>query len=268
MIRILEEVVTRCGWLVLELKKSSMQAEDKSEAIGQHFSLKADRESQRLGLDFFKDMCPEEKIIAEESVSAESIPPDCIVFDPLDGTTNFFNGIDDFGVTATQFRNGQPSASATFFPKRNLLVTAVRGQGCCLGPHDVDQRIKKIPWHGKMDKTEIGTDIGSWTISQGTLDTVIKPIAEKFNILSSMAAVEGGRRVLFGLTGAYFNLGIAKIWDAAGMALAIEEAGGVVCAPDGGPMVWNTLHCDWIMAINSELAEVVLEHSRNWKRRT
>ena len=77
-----------------------------------------------------------------------------------------------------------------------------------------------------------------------------------------MSAVEGSRRVLFGNTGAYYNIGIAKIWDVAAMSLAVSEAGGVVCDPQGHPMKWNTIRCDWIVAANQQLADIIVSHSQ------
>jgi fructose-1,6-bisphosphatase/inositol monophosphatase family enzyme len=94
------------------------------------------------------------------------------------------------------------------------------------------------------------------------------PLSKNFNILSSMSSVEGARRVLCGNLGAYINFGIAKIWDAAAMCLAIEEAGGVACSPSGGPIEWGSINCDWIVAGNQLLADRIIEHSRNWQGRT
>ena len=266
MLKKLEEVVTQCGQLVCRLSEDARSgAQGKDEQLGQHFSTRADRESQALGLKLFAQYFPGEVVIAEEQDNA-GVPKDCIVLDPLDGTTNFFNDIVDYGVTACALRDGRPVAAATYFASNQSVLSAARGEGCFEIKDGKRRKIENISWHGQLDKTQIGTDIGSWTHRAGTFETVLRPLSERFNILSSMSAIEGGRRVLLGQLGAYYSIGIAKIWDAAAMCLAIEEAGGVVRAPNGLPMRWDSLRCDWVVAINQELADNVLQYTRAWTK--
>lgn len=265
---VLKEVVLTCGKLVLSLRGNDEKGViEKDDNIGQHFSTIADRESLRSGLSIFSREMPEEVIVAEEQENPRQIPLDCTVFDPLDGTTNFFNGLDEFGVTTCTLRNGAPICSATYFPVRKTLVFAARGKGGWVVDSGGQVKSLKICWHGVMDKAQIGTDVGSWTTKQGVFDTVLRPLSCRFNMLSSMAAVEGGRRVLFGNTGAYYNLGSGKIWDAAAMALVIQEAGGIVCDPRGNPLRWGDINCDWVFAVNQEFADVVLKYSCQWPGR-
>lgn len=266
MLKNLETIVAQCGELVRRLGEDSRSgAEDKDEQLGQHFSTRADRESQALGLNLFAKYFPGEVVIAEEQDNA-GVPKECIVFDPLDGTTNFFNGICDYGVTACVLRDGKPVAAATYFASNQSVISVARGEGCFEVKAGNRRKVENIQWHGQLDKTQVGTDIGSWTHKAGTFDSVLRPLSERFNVLSAMSAIEGGRRVLFGQLGAYYNIGIAKIWDAAAMCLAIEEAGGAVCAPDGLPMRWESLRCDWVAAINQELMDKVLPYTRAWAK--
>lgn len=263
----LEEVVTRCGKLVQSLHKGAMDEADKEEQLGAHFSTCADRQSQELGIQILRGASLDTAIIAEEQQNELSIPRNCVVFDPLDGTTNYFNGSDIYGVTACTFGAGLPVMAATYFPARDQLISAVYSHGCYIGGFERGRRIVNIPWHGKVDKAMIGTDIGPWAETHGTFDTILRPLAKRFTIKSEMAAVEGMRSVLLGHTATYFNLGVAKIWDCAAMALCIEEAGGIVCNPYGNPLSWDKIDCDWIAAGSREMADVILEHSRNWPGR-
>jgi fructose-1,6-bisphosphatase/inositol monophosphatase family enzyme len=232
-----------------------------------HFSTNADRESLQHGLTIMRRFFPSEEIIAEEKENTPKIPQNCTVFDPLDGSTNFFNGLDEFGITICTLRDGHPWCGATYFPVRKQLISAVRGKGCYINGFKKGTKIESVRWHEQVDKAIIGADVGPWTHQCGTFDTVLKPLSQRFNVLSAMSAVEGCRRVLFGQTIAYYNVGIAKIWDAAAMILAIEETGGVAFTPDGSALQWNNLNCDWVTAINPELAELVLKHTRKWRNR-
>lgn len=195
MIRMLETVAIACGERVLALRNEAMETRDKAEQLGQHFSTRADRESQDIGISLLAGAWPNGIVVAE---------------------------------------------------------------GKC---------VSHIPWHSALDKTQLAADVGSWTLRYETFDLVLRPLAARFNILNMMSAVEGGRRVLMGQIGAYWNFGIAKIWDAVAMALATTEAGGVAYDPTGGPIQWNRVDCDWIVAGNQTLADIVLEYSRNWQGR-
>lgn len=267
MIDILEHVAIKCGQLVMAVRNEPMHPRGKDEQLGQHFSNAADRMSQELALSLLDMLAPGEEVIAEEQLNKKEIPRNCIVVDPLDGSTNYFNGRDKFGVTLCTLRDHVPVYGATYFPVSKTLISTVRDEGCFIQGFGGGMKINRIPWHGHIDKIQIGTDIGSWTHTHGTFDLVLTPLARRFNILSSMAATDGGLEVLLGQTGAYYNLGIAKIWDAAAMALAIEEAGGIVCAPDGSPLRWDSIDCDWVFAGNQKLADLVLEFTRQWPGR-
>ena len=267
MIKVLERVAVECGRLVLSMRSRAMEAQNKTEQLGAHFSTRADRQSQELGLSILAEVCHDEFIVAEEKENQSKIPPNCTVFDPLDGTTLFYNGIEDFSVSLCMLRETKPVYSATYFPVRDMLVSAVHGGGCYIGGYKIGRRIASIKWHGILDKTLFGTDVGAWTVRQGTFDLVLRPLAKRFNIVSPLSATEGARKVLFGQIGAFYNLGIAKIWDAAAMALAITEAGGVACDTKGNEIQWNTINCDWMVSGNQELANIVLEHSRDWPGR-
>lgn len=264
MIDELEHIVVECGHLVIGMQGGSdIEAQDKDEPLGNHFSTRADRASLAHGLKRFAEVFPGETIIAEEQENLY-VPKDCIVFDPLDGTTNFYNGLPDFGVTACVIRDHVTTCGATYFASSGLVVSAVRGEGCFEVRDGVRTRITNISWHRQLDKTIMGTDVGSWVHTKDTFEKVLKPLSKRFCVLSSMCAVMEISRVLFGHIGAYYNIGSAKIWDAAAMTLAVEEAGGVVCAPDGASLRWNTLSCDWIVAANSTLADIVVGYTKSF----
>lgn len=267
-VQVLEKAVIKCGKLLWQIRlQGRLVAENKDELLGAHFSTRGDRESQDLGIAILRESDPDEIIIAEEQENAKSVPADCTVVDPCDGTTNYFNGSKQFGVTMCVLRDGQPYAGATYYPTDYRLISAVKSRGCYRGGFGRGKKITQIPWHGQLDKLQIATDVGPWSHIHGSFDLVLRPLSERFTVLSLMAAIYGARGVLFGEIAAYYNLGIAKIWDATAGALFIQEAGGVVCAPDGSPLQWDTLPMDWVMASNPEAAEIVLEHTRSWPGR-
>ncbi|TSC64388.1 MAG: myo-inositol-1(or 4)-monophosphatase [Parcubacteria group bacterium Gr01-1014_106] len=260
MIRILEDVARKCGNLLakIRMRSSDLGAENKDESLGAHFATEGDRRSQELGIRLIHAQMPEELVIAEEQANASSVPPNCTVFDPCDGTTIYYNNYSEFGVTLCTLRDGRPYAGVMYFPKDGTMISAVRTHGCFMKGKRIRLRHDR-----PLDKTVIGTDIGPWTIH-----SVLEPLSQRFCMRSSLAAIHGFRELLRGQSGAYYSLNIAKIWDVAAGALAVQEAGGIVCGPDGQPLQWNSLRMDWIAAANQQLAECVLAETRKWKGRT
>ncbi|MDP3685356.1 MAG: inositol monophosphatase family protein [bacterium] len=259
MIETLERAVRECGDLLLKIREKGLRTEDKNEQLGAHFSTQGDTLSQARGIEILREKFPDEIVIAEEfEFNDPRIPPDCTVFDPADGTTIYYNGCREFGVTMCSLRRGQPDAGVMYFPVDRMMISAVRGRGCFINGSKFT-----IRWDRPLDKTLVGTDVGPWTAHE-----VLQPLSKHFCVRSIMAAIYGARAVLLGETGMYYNLNIAKIWDAAAGALAVEEAGGVVCAPDGSPLRWNTISADWILAVNQPLADALLVYTRVWHGRT
>lgn len=255
MIETLERAVSACGDLLLKVREEGLAAEDKDEHLGAHFATQGDVLSQDLGIQIIREKFPNEIIVAEEQENDPRVPPDCTVFDPADGTILYYNGGREFGVTMCTLRGGQPQYGAIYFPDDRMLVRAVRGGGCFVNGARV------ALWHDKpLDKTLVGSDVGPWTVHE-----VLQPLSARFCIRSIMAAIYGARAVLLGETGMYYNLNIAKIWDAAAGALAVQEAGGVACAPDGSPLRWNSIKADWILAANWQLADTLLSYTRVWR---
>jgi len=258
MLETLKRAAQECGDLALELRNEGLTTEDKDDTRGAHFSTQADNLGQDRGIEIVKSEFPNEIIVAEEQDNDSIVPPDCTVFDPIDGTTAFYNGCDEFGVTLCTLRDGRPKFGVIYFPVDKMMITVEQGVGCFIN----GKRIQ-LNWDRPVDKTMVGTDVGPWTVHK-----VLRGITEDgFAVRSLMAAVYGFRAVLLKETGMYYNLNVAKIWDIAAGALAIDEAGGVVYAPDGSPLTWESIPMDWVVAVNDELAEYVLKHTREWPGR-
>src|SRR3989344_2331255 len=245
-LELLETAARECGALLLKLRQEGLRATDKDDVKGAHFATQGDTESQALGIRLIHEAFPGEVIIAEEQENVKDVPADCTVFDPVDGTTNYYNGSDFFGVTLCTLRDGQPQWGVLYYPTDGLMIAAERGKGCF-----VNGKSWKLPaWNRPLDKVMLGGDIGPWTDH-----AVLQSIAERFTFHSLLASVWGARELLLGVTGTYVSLDAAKIWDAAAGVLAVQEAGGVALDPHGSPLAWNRLPMDWILAANDELAQ-------------
>lgn len=198
---LLEKIALLCGQLLVQKRRVGLGYKDKRETLGAHFSTAGDQESQVLGIRMIHEQYPNELIVAEEQKNKERLPRNCTVFDPCDGTTNYFSNSDEFGVTLCTFRDGQPQLGVIHIWQSLTTIVAERGGGCF-----VDGQRYRIRWNRPLDKIILGTDVGPWTVH-----TVLQKLAKRFCVHSKMSAVAGERDVLLGITGAYWNINIAKV---------------------------------------------------------
>lgn len=256
----LEQAARECGGLILQVRAKGLSAEDKADAPqGSHFVTEADTQSQALGIEIIHREFPDEVMVAEEQEHTAGIPADCTVFDPVDGTTLFYNGGREFGVTLCTLRDGKPVQGVMYFPTDNLMFRCERGTGVWMN----NTQLPSLKWDRPLDKTMLGTDLGPWTVQ-----SVIQGInADKFVVRSILVGIYGARAMLLRETGAYWSLNAGSIWDIAAGSLMIEELGGLALDPWGKPLTWDHLAADVVWAANQELAEVVLKHTRQWRGR-
>ena len=80
-----------------------------------------------------------------------------------------------------------------------------------------------------------------------------------------MSAVYNAYSMIKGWLAAYVNLGVAKIWDVAVLALAMEELGGVISDPWGKPLKWTSYQMNWVASSNQTIADAMLKHTSKWK---
>lgn len=148
------------------------------------------------------------------------------VLDPVDGTNNFGRGLPGFSVSIGVLRNRQPFAGAVYDPLTRWLFTACAGRGAWL--NDWPLRTRRVPL-SRSSLISIRTP----------LEDGVPPFIEEW--------LRRYRLRRFGSTAlhlCYVALGAldlvhdhrASVWDIAGAAPVLLEAGGVLTGVDGGPL--------------------------------
>jgi len=89
----------------------------------------ADMESEKRIIDTIRINYPDHTILAEESGMNEGSADDQWYIDPLDGTTNFANGLNLFCVSIAFARKGNVVFGIVLSPFTEELFTAVKGGG-------------------------------------------------------------------------------------------------------------------------------------------
>lgn len=89
----------------------------------------ADRESERVIIETIRGTFPEHTVVAEESGMSAGAQDAVWYIDPLDGTTNFANGLNLFCVSISCALEGDIVLGIVLSPLTEELFVAVRGGG-------------------------------------------------------------------------------------------------------------------------------------------
>jgi myo-inositol-1(or 4)-monophosphatase len=176
-------------------------------------------------LDSVRTRFPEDGALAEEHGVAVGLDREFVwIVDPLDGTNNYALGLPCFAVSLGVFRRGMPYAGVVHDPNTGFTCWALRDRGAWLGDR-------------KLVLREQPLTAASNVSARVPLDPALAPVVigwlgrHKHRVFGSVA-----------LHLAYAAMGAidvvldhqAALWDLAGGACALREAGGVITDPRGG----------------------------------
>ena len=192
---------------------------------------RADRESEELIAGMIAERYPDHAILGEEGGCRGNAASDWRwVVDPLDGTTNYSQGLPLFTVSiALQYR-GETIVGVVYAPYLNELFTATKGGGAYL------QYASREPERIRVgEKQTLATSV----IASGfPYDKDVNPDNNSDNVARIIPYVRDVRRlgsaaydiscVAAGLLDGYWELALHE-WDVCAAELILAEAGGVVC---------------------------------------
>lgn len=184
----------------------------------------ADKESEGLIISMIKEKYPDHGIIAEESDPLNENSEWRWVIDPLDGTTNFSQGLPVFSVSIALEHNCDAVVGVVYAPYLGELFHAIKGEGAFLNGRKIKCANKK-----KLSEVVVGTGM--------PYDKRDNPDNNLREISQVATAVRGIRRmgsaavdlsyVAAGFLDAYWELNL-KRWDVAAGSLIALEAGAVI----------------------------------------
>lgn len=203
------------------------------------FATEADVESEEFIIAEIKRNYPSDGIVAEESGEQGSVTAEHTwIIDPLDGTYNFANGNENFGVMIGRMRGDQHALAAIYVPTKDILVTAFKGQGVFRNSERI--QLDSTSCTNKTVAAELHKD----AVEQAGYQVVTR------------VAVETITDVLRGHTiGCCWKDG--KVWDRAIPAVILEEAGLTVTTMSGKPYVWNGEDQSMVSGLGSVHADLV-----------
>ncbi|GIX47606.1 MAG: hypothetical protein KatS3mg131_1817 [Candidatus Tectimicrobiota bacterium] len=240
--------VQQAGEAILTYYRSQYEVRDKAD---DHPVTTADVAANRLLRQALTRAVPQAAWLSEESADDPArLHHDWVwIVDPLDGTKEFIQGIDEFVVTVALVFRHQPVVAATYNPVRRELFTACRGAGAfCNGtPLRVSttarlQDAVVLASRSETRRGEFDRFAGAFTL---------RPVGSVAYKLALVAQGQGD------LT---FSLVPKNEWDICAGTLLVCEAGGRVSDPHGRPLRFNqrTTLRPGIVATNGVLHAEVL----------
>ncbi len=188
------------------------------------FVSEVDHAAEAAILEVLKEAYPDHAFLGEESGKSSNESDYLWIIDPLDGTTNFLHGFQQYSVSIALQERGVLTQALVYDPSRNDLFTATKGRGAFLN----DKRIR-VSNRSKIQDCLIGTgfpfrDFQHLDTYMAMLQDMIKKTA---GIRRPGSAALDLAYVAAGWFDGFFEINLSK-WDIAAGGLLIQEAGGIV----------------------------------------
>lgn len=191
---------------------------------------RADRESEASIARAILARYPDHKILGEEGGYQGDPASDYRwVVDPLDGTTNYSQGLPVFCVSVGLEYRGEAIAGAVYAPWLGELFTATRGGGAFLSSRDGEARRIQVSAKQSLAESVLGTGF--------PYDKDVNEDNNSENLARIIPHVRGIRRmgaaaydlccVACGALDGYWELALHE-WDVCAGNLIVREAGGEV----------------------------------------
>lgn len=169
-----------------------------------------DLELQRAIFGFIEKIDPGSSVISEEKLPTTRVPDCCWIVDPLDGTSNFIQGVNLYGCSIAKVDGAKVLAAVVCDFTTKKTYTALSSRGAYINGQPLVKRRSKIRLLGASTgflKTTYGIPGGCNIRVLGCQSLQLCMVAE--GILDATTNYE------------------AKSWDDAAGSLVVQEAGGV-----------------------------------------
>lgn len=216
-----------------KISEEAFTVSEKAGGVGNDLITNLDIKIEEFLISKIKENYPTFDIVSEETNSKKSVTENCFIFDPIDGTINFANGLTEWAIQIACVKNGETVGSVISMPRRHELYWA-DSTGAYLNGKKIS--VKQVPL-----KNTLWVVDGNKVFDCMTRMSKYSHGCRRFGAVAvSMAFVACGR-----VHGAVFRSD--KAWDYFAGLYLIKQAGGVVADEKG-------FHAG---ASNTELLEIL-----------
>ena len=235
------------GSIIMQYYKSKYEIRDKS----YHNPVTtADNAADKYLRETLTKAYPDYGWLSEETVDTKSrLSKDRTwVVDPLDGTKEFIEGVDNFVVSVALVEDGEPVVGVLYNPASDELFTAAKGDGAFLDGDPLNCSTEKDFKKMVILNSRSETRNGLW-----------EPYSTDFKEQRAIGSVA----YKLGLTSAakadiFASLRPKNEWDICAGHCILHEAGGEMVTLEGKPITYNnpkTLITPGLIASNAEILE-------------
>ncbi|MFC1759464.1 inositol monophosphatase family protein [Planctomycetota bacterium] len=229
IVNVAEQAAQAAGNVLLEMR-GKVEPREKAPA---DLVTDADVASQRLIFKHLSSHYGDFAFLGEEDTGVTEIPDAeyCWIVDPLDGTTNYVHGLENYCVSIGLRRGNQIVAGVIYDPNKNQVYSTIRGGGAfCNGERLQVSTTKNLsealvaasfPARVPRDSDELKRFVEVLVRCQA--------LRRLGSAALNMCFVAGGK------LDAYWATSV-KTWDVAAGLLLVEEAGGIVTNLAGEPL--------------------------------
>ena len=213
-----------------------------------------DLEAQESIIRILSKELPWVQIIAEEKKN-EAVSEEAIYIDPLDGTLNYFHGLNQFAVSIGYWAGKIPVAGVVYNPIDDEVFFAISGKGAFR-----NEKAIGVSQSRSLSQSFLAT---GWPYDKGQIAKVLKslervlPPVQEVRILGSSALAMC--YVAAGILEGYWEWGLFP-WDIAAGVVIAQEAGARITSPEGEPF---NLESGSILASNRYVHDDILKHLRS-----
>jgi len=225
------------------------------------FCTEADIAAQKALASKLQEICPDAVIMGEEMTQQEQVEQwakgDAGLWsiDPIDGTSNFLNGLPYFAVSVAFMQQGRSTLGVIYNPVADEMFYAVKGGGAFLNGKALPLK-KHVPI---LPNAMANVDLKRLDQKLSEHVAAYPPYASQRNY--------GACTLEWCYTAAgYFDLylhGGQKPWDYAAGSLILEEAGGQMCCLNHDDYWAGSL---WQRSVIAALDPGLFEQWRDWVR--
>ncbi|MDX1285833.1 MAG: inositol monophosphatase, partial [Draconibacterium sp.] len=221
---------------------------------------KTDVESEKRIMQIITEAFPKHNLLGEETGFQNKYSEYTWVVDPIDGTSNFAAGIPWFGVIICVLQGFKPAMAGCYLPVQNQLYFAEKGKGATMNDNPIsvskESELKNILAAYSLDYSN---EPGKTERESNIIQKLVKNVRNlrSTNCLVDLCYTADGK------LGASINQ-TTKIWDIAGPALIIEEAGGMATDLKGVPFDFSVTEKNYdrnfeIIASNKKLHPALVD---------
>jgi myo-inositol-1(or 4)-monophosphatase len=200
----------------------------------------ADKATQEYLEAEIKRQFPEHGVLGEETsgeAESEDPAPDFLwVLDPLDGTTNFLNGLPVYASSIGVLYRGRPLVGALYIPwpgpNGGFVLHCRRGGGCFAGDEPVAVYESDQPTSNRL--IGLPGSFSEFTRFSSKLKGNLGEMRTTGSIAYELAMTACGVMQ-------YSIFGAPRMWDMLGGAIAVQEAKGTVMIRFRGEKQWHPM---------------------------